>query len=313
MFDNVLGQDSVKKKLIALFETKRITNAYIFSGPEGVGKHMMAEEFSSMLIGKNVNNSSDYVLVDVKNGESSIKIDQIRNLNSSINIKPYSDYRIYVINNADKMTIQAQNALLKTLEEPSSYGIIILVTRNEQALLDTIRSRCMEVKFSPLSVDDIKSILISKGIESEQAELAAVFSRGSVSLAMEVSKKGDLNDFRRDIEGILDLLIIEKNKFEATRIAEYLKKYPTEIDKSLELMQLYIRDAILMRENVDPCLLINKDRQKIIRKLALSASIAQLGKILDILEKTSIKLSANCNFNSTVQAMALNINEVVDI
>lgn len=312
MFERILGQDTVKKRLCSAIESKRITNAYIFTGPDGVGKKMVAEDFASYLIGINVENSSDFTLIEPKKNESSIKIDQIRNLNSSIGLKPYSDYKIYVINDAEKMTVQAQNALLKTLEEPSSYGIIILITKNEQALLQTIRSRCTEVKFSPLSNRDIKKILSEHGIDEDTATMASIFSRGSASVALDMSNNSELNDIREMVESIIGFMIVDRNKFEVTRVSEYMKKYANEVEWIIELLKIYVRDAILYREGVGKELLINVDRIKIIRKMALSVSVAKLGKVMSILEEADRKLASNCNFNATIQAMALNIYEVVE-
>ncbi len=311
MFEGILGQEVVKKRLACAIKSKRVTNAYIFTGPEGVGKKLIAEEFASELIGIKAQNSPDFILIEAKKDENSIKIDQIRKLNSSMDLKPYSDYKIYLINDAEKMTIQAQNALLKTLEEPSSYGIIILITRNEQALLQTIRSRCTEVQFSPLNNKDIRKILLNKGLDEESASLAAVFSRGSASLALEISKDEEVNEIRNLVESIITNVIIDKNKFEVTRVAEIMKKYIKEIQWILELLKIYLRDAILYREGVDAELLINIDRIKIIRKMAVSASLAQFGKLMAIVEETERKLAANSNFNTTIQTMALNIYEVV--
>lgn len=311
MFEGILGQETVKNRLESAIKSNRITNAYIFTGPDGVGKKMIAEAFASSLIGINAKNSPDYILVEPKKGENSIKIDQIRNLNSNMGLKPYSNYKIYVINDADKMTVQAQNALLKTLEEPSSYGIIILITRNEQALLQTIRSRCTEVKFSPLNNSDIKKILKENGVDDNTITVSSIFSRGSASLALEISQNKELNEIRELVESLLNYMIIEKNRFEITRISEYMKKYSNETEWILELLKIYIRDAILYREGVGTELLINVDRMKIIRKTATSATVAKFGKIMSIIEETETKLSSNCNFNTTVQAMALNIYEVV--
>lgn len=311
MFDGILGQETVKKRLNSAIKSNRITNAYIFTGPEGVGKKLMAESFASSLIGINARNSPDYILIEAKKGESSIKIDKIRKLNSSMGLKPYSDYKIYVINDADKMTVQAQNALLKTLEEPSSYGIIILITRNEQALLQTIRSRCTEVKFSPLNSNDIKKILLDEGVDENTATVSSLFSRGSVSLALEISKEKEVNEIRELVESFVSYMIIDGNKFEVTRISEYMKNYADQTEWILELLKIYIRDAILYREGVATDLLINMDRMKIIRKMAVSTTVAQLGRAMSIIEESEAKFLANCNFNTTIQTMALNIYEVV--
>ena len=307
MFEGILGQENAKKKLEAVVKTKRTTNAYIFSGPDGVGKKMIAKKFAEKLIGITVDNSTDFTIIEPKKGASSIKIEQIRFLNGDINIKPYSDYKIYLIDNAEKMTTQAQNALLKTLEEPSSYGIIILITKNEQALLQTIRSRCTEVKFSPLTRNQVKEILLSKNVGEETANTASIFSRGSASLAMDISKGNELINLRTEVEKYIEYMIIEKNKFEVSMMKDKLIEYKSKIDKILELLKIYIRDAIIYRECADESLLINIDRRKIIRKIALKTTVAQLGRIMDEIEATDEKIASNCNFNTTVQTMALNI------
>ena len=118
MFERILGQVSVKSKLKRALETGNITNAYLLTGPEGVGKKMVAEDFAESLLGLRLENSPDYKCIGVKKGENSIKIDQIRDMIGDMSIKPYGDYKIFIIDDADKMTIQAQNELLKTLEEP---------------------------------------------------------------------------------------------------------------------------------------------------------------------------------------------------
>lgn len=312
MFENIIGQESIKNKLEYIVDSKNITNAYIFSGPEGVGKSMIAKEFASELIGIDVENSSDFVLIEPEKGENSIKIDKIRNINSNINLKPFSKYRIFLIDDADKMTHQAQNALLKTLEEPSSYGIIILVTKNEQSLLETIRSRCMEIKFSPISLDKVEDFLINKSVEKNLAKVSAILSRGSIGRAVELSTREELVEIRAMVKVILDNTINKKDLFETTRISEYIKSYTNQIQFFIEVFKLYIRDLIVYRETSNRDLVINKDDIDFIKKMSFNINTAKLGKVIDILDDTEKKLSANCNFNSTINAMANNFYEVVN-
>lgn len=312
MFENILGQELAKKRLSNLVKNKRISNAYIFTGPEGIGKKLMAKEFASCLIGMNVDNSSDFMLIEPKKGENTIKIEQIRELNSSVSLKPYSNYKIYLINDSEKMTVQAQNALLKTLEEPCSYGIIILVTKNEQALLETIRSRCIEVKFSSLSMENINKILKSKGVNSNDANVAAIFARGSANMALSISQNSEIISLRNDVEDYLSNVLLEKDKFKASIAAEFFKKDSDDISSIIQLFKIYIRDAIIMRDTPGTNMLINKDKENLIKRLASALSLSQLGEILSILNDTDNKLTANCNFNSTIQAMSLNIYKVVN-
>lgn len=312
MFERILGQVSVKSKLKRAIETGNITNAYLLTGPEGVGKKMVAEDFAESLLGLRLENSPDYKRIGVKKGENSIKIDQIRDMIGDMSIKPYGDYKIFIIDDADKMTIQAQNALLKTLEEPSAYGIIILVTRNDQALLDTIRSRCLEIKFAPLTNRDIRTILSEKGIDDDQAQVASIFSRGSASRALDICESQDLKLMRQDLESYLEIIFIDKNKYELARIGENFKAYAKDYTNLIDLFRYYIRDIVLLKEGIDPGLIINYDRLDLLRRLARELSIFKLGQIMDLLDEGQTKLTANCHFVTTIEAMALNIYEVIN-
>ena len=150
-FENIIGQDFAKKYLTNSIKKNKLNNAYMFEGMDGIGKKKFADELSKLLLDyENLENSPDYVVI--KPDGNSIKIAQIRNLQSDIVIRPHKDYKIYIINNAEKMTVEAQNALLKTLEEPPNYAIIILVTNNKESLLETIKSRCDIIKFSPIPI-----------------------------------------------------------------------------------------------------------------------------------------------------------------
>ena len=312
MFERILGQVSVKSKLKRAIETGNITNAYLLTGPEGVGKKMVAEDFAESLLGLRLENSPDYKCIGVKKGENNIKIAQIRDMIGDMSIKPYGDYKIFIIDDADKMTIQAQNALLKTLEEPSAYGIIILVTRNDQALLDTIRSRCLEIKFAPLTNRDIRAILSEKGIDDDQAQVASIFSRGSASRALDICESQDLKLMRQDLESYLEIIFIDKNKYELARMGENFKAYAKDYANLIDLFRYYIRDIVLLKEGIDPGLIINYDRLDLLRRLARKLSIFKLGQIMDLLDEGQTKLTANCHFVTTIEAMALNIYEVTN-
>ncbi len=312
MFEGIYGQEAVKKRLKNLIESDRMSNAYIFSGPSGVGKFLVAKEFSRQLLGISPDNSPDFKLIEAKKNESSIKIDKIRNLKADISIKPNGKYKIYIIDEAEKMTDQAQNALLKTLEEPSSYGIIILVTKNEQALLETIRSRCLDVRFSPLMIDDIQKILVDKGIDHDRVAVSAIFSRGSASLAIDIAQRQEFSDMRKLVEDYLILSLVDKKSYESTLFLDMFKDYSNQIGIILEMMTLYIRDTILYREGLSDLMMINKDRVNIIKKIGQAVGVGQLARLISIIDTTNTKLDANCNYNTSIQAMSLNIFEVVN-
>ena len=166
-FDKIIGQDFAKKYLTNSIKKNKISHAYMFEGIDGIGKKKFSEELSKILLdAENVDSSPDYI--NIHPDGNSIKIAQIRKLQMDIVIKPHNKYKIYTINQANSMTIEAQNALLKTLEEPPEYAIIILITNNKEALLDTIKSRCEIIKFLPISILDLSKYLISQGIDESR-------------------------------------------------------------------------------------------------------------------------------------------------
>ena len=169
-FSNIIGNDAMKQLLNNAINTNNLVHSYMFVGPDGIGKSLFAREFAKMLlclgnskaedacsscIKFNGNNHPDFRFFDSEDGKS-IKIAQIRELEEQISEKPIlSERKVYVINNGDLMTVEAQNALLKTLEEPPEYAIIILVLSNESKLLNTIKSRCTTMVFQKLSNEEL--------------------------------------------------------------------------------------------------------------------------------------------------------------
>ncbi|MDX5677865.1 DNA polymerase III subunit delta' C-terminal domain-containing protein, partial [Clostridioides difficile] len=283
--------------------------AYMFEGMDGIGKKKFADELSKLLLDyENLENSPDYVLI--KPDGNSIKIAQIRNLQSDIVIRPHKDYKIYIINNAEKMTVEAQNALLKTLEEPPNYAIIILVTNNKESLLETIKSRCDIIKFSPIPIEDLKRYLINTGIEEERAQLLAIFSRGSIENALNLSQSSEFSMMREDIQQYIQIML-DKNIVEILNIPNNMEKYRGKIIALLDMMINYFRDIIILKENVNKNMLINVDKLVFIQNMSGKISYSQLSKIIDIIEDAKSKIKSNCNFNISIQVMSLNIYEVI--
>lgn len=176
-FDNLVGNSKIKELLNNIVEGGNISHSYMFIGESGIGKLLFAKEFAKAIlceddINKPCNkcksciefeslNNPDFEVINPE--ESSIKIEQIRMMNKKVLEKPIvSQKKVYIINDSDKMTKEAQNSLLKTLEEPPKYVIIILITANENVFLNTIRSRCIKINFDKLENEDIKMVLLDK-------------------------------------------------------------------------------------------------------------------------------------------------------
>lgn len=308
-FEKIRGQRFAKKYLSNSIKSNMISHAYMFEGPSGVGKNTMARELATTLLEmENLFNSPDYI--EITPDGNSIKIAQIRKLQSAILVKPYKSYKIYVIDEAQKMTVEAQNALLKTLEEPPKYAIIILITNNKESLLDTIKSRCEIIKFTPIPLVEVADYLTQTGVDKNRASLLANFSRGSMQKAIELSESEDFHIMRDDVQKYVETFLTG-SMLDIMDIQSSIEKYKDNITNVLDLLVNYFRDIMMVKENVDSSMIINLDRLVFIKNMSTKITYSQLSKIIDIIEETKNKLRSNCNFNISIQVMTLNIYEVI--
>ena len=308
-FEKIRGQRFAKKYLSNSIKSNMISHAYMFEGPSGVGKNTMARELAATLLEmENLFNSPDYI--EITPDGNSIKIAQIRKLQSDILVKPYKSYKIYVIDEAQKMTVEAQNALLKTLEEPPKYAIIILITNNKESLLDTIKSRCEIIKFTPIPLVEVADYLTQTGVDKNRASLLANFSRGSMQKAIELSESEDFHIMRDEVQKYVETFLTG-SMLDIMDIQSSIEKYKDNITNVLDLLVNYLRDIMRVNENVDSSMIINLDRLVFIKNMSTKITYSQLSKIIDIIEETKNKLRSNCNFNISIQVMTLNIYEVI--
>ena len=308
-FEKIRGQRFAKKYLSNSIKSNMISHAYMFEGPSGVGKNTMARELAATLLEmENLFNSPDYI--EITPDGNSIKIAQIRKLQSDILVKPYKSYKIYVIDEAQKMTVEAQNALLKTLEEPPKYAIIILITNNKESLLDTIKSRCEIIKFTPIPLVEVADYLTQIGVDKNRASLLANFSRGSMQKAIELSESEDFHIMRDEVQKYVETFLTG-SMLDIMDIQSSIEKYKDNITNVLDLLVNYFRDIMMVKANVDSSMIINLDRLVFIKNMSTKITYSQLSKIIDIIEETKNKLRSNCNFNISIQVMTLNIYEVI--
>jgi DNA polymerase-3 subunit delta' len=219
--NNIIGHNEIKSELKNAISNNTVSHAYIFEGIEGIGKLTLAKNFARILLCleksteacgkcescKIIDNHPDFQIIDSEKG--SIKVDQIRQLGLSIALKPIaSERKVYIINNAENMTEEAQNALLKVLEEPPTYATIIIITSNKEKLLKTIKSRCSTLRFNGLSQDDINKYFNNESIN----EHILKYARGSIGKIIELKNKNYF-DTARNLKDALDkkdLLLINK-------------------------------------------------------------------------------------------------------
>ena len=193
MFENILGHGNVKKQLTSDFNEQKVSHAYLFLGTEGIGKKSLAIEFAKQLLNtNNLDTCVDYKYIEKLPDKKEIIVEQVRNkIVNDVYVAPATgSYKVYIINDAHLLNTAAQNALLKTLEEPPKYVVIILITNNEKALLTTVLSRIKKVNFNNLCNSDILAILKEK-YDTEIDESKLEYANGSLKVAVELSKVDD--------------------------------------------------------------------------------------------------------------------------
>ena len=247
MFENIIGNDEIKEELKKTINTKKIANSYIFSGIEGIGKRQLAREFAKNIMClqggdckdtcescKKFEEKSNPNYEEINSNEYKkdiITIDQIREkiVNKAYEKPIISNKKIYVINDADKMNEPAQNALLKTLEEPPHYVVIILIVSNDNAILPTIKSRCVIVKFNSLTNDEIKKII--GNVSDEELEILNGSLKGYSEIEEKVVQYKEIKNTieRLKNDQLLDVLnnsdILYQGKDEAINLLNYMNIY----------------------------------------------------------------------------------------
>ena len=272
MFEDILGNDDVKKYLTNCIENKNFSHSYIFSGIKGVGKYTFAKDFAKCILEDSM--MQDYY--ELGPDGKSIKVAQIRELQNVINIKPtFSKKSVYIIDDADLMTIEAQNSLLKTLEEPPEYAVIILIVHNERSVLSTVKSRCINIKFSKLSDKDIKKYFLKNDLNFEDKNIN-VFKVLDGSL-------NNIDFIKDDYDELLNLTVFVTN-LKKNKVINFFQDGSVFYDNHDKIIRLLEYLNILLFEN----------------------SYFQL---IEIVEKTKNKILMNNNFEMCIDYMILNFIE----
>ncbi|MEG0591635.1 MAG: DNA polymerase III subunit delta' C-terminal domain-containing protein, partial [Lachnospiraceae bacterium] len=242
---------------------------------------------------------------------NSIGVDDIREqINNDIMVKPYSGaYKIYIVPQADLMTVQAQNALLKTIEEPPEYAIIFLLTENAESLLPTITSRCVILKLKNIKDELVKKYLMEQmQIPDYQAELCAAFAQGNMGKAIMLATSSHFNEIKEEAIQLLKYI----NEMEVHEIIQAVKKamtYKIEISDYLDIIMVWYRDILIYKATKNVNRVVFAEQLKFIKERANKSSYEGLELILESLEKAKTRLKANVNFELTLELLFLTIKE----
>ncbi|MDP4181691.1 MAG: DNA polymerase III subunit delta' C-terminal domain-containing protein, partial [Bacillota bacterium] len=250
----------------------------------------------------------DIHIIDGSDG--SIGVDEIRTLQSDIILKPmYSPKKVYLIFDADTMTAQAQNCLLKTLEEPPSYAVIILTASNYEALMETIKSRVSRLSFKKYSKEEIKGALektIDKTIDN--MDFVVSFSDGVIGAALNIAGSDEFIKTRDETIEVVGKMVDSK-LVEIFDLMKFFEENKHNIDKVLDIMLTFYRDIMIYKKTGEENMLINSDKKGIILNNVNKFSAKKLGDNIEQIEKTRRILQQNANYQLSMEVMLMKLQE----
>ena len=327
-FGGVVGHEEIIAHLQNAIRRDKLSHAYIFSGEQGSGKKLLASLFAMTLQCQDrgqdaepcmqcisckkalTDNQPDIIHVTHEK-PNSIGIDEIRSqVINDVTIKPYeSPYKIYIINEADKLTLQAQNALLKTIEEPPAYAVLLLLADNPEALLPTITSRCVQLNLKPVGDELVKEYLMEQmHIPDYQAEVQASFAQGNVGKARQIAGSAEFEELTANALR----LVKHSRDLEVYELVDAIKAMSSDkqnIQDYLELFLIWFRDVLLFKATREVDHLVFKEEINSIKERAALSSYEGLERILEAIHTADSRLRANVNFDLAMELLFLTIRE----
>ena len=342
IFSKLIGNESVKSSLRQLLGAGRVPNSLLFAGPEGVGKKQFAFELARAFVCQEPGEKfvcgacppcTRIALFNTATSEKgddydhvffsghpdvglvipykrNLRVGAIRALEIQANFRPYeARARVFIVDDADKMTDGASNALLKTLEEPPSSTYIVLITSRPNLLMPTIRSRCQTMRFAPVSAMALETLLrTERGLGADDAGLVAQFTNGSVARALEF----DLHQFRSRREAQLANLekaLVKMDRQALLRASEQMNdaKNKELYEENLEILESLVRDIWLLRNDSGRAI-SNVDIRDDLKTLAASVSTEKLAATLEDIELLRQSFLVNINRRAATDALFMKMS-----
>ena len=307
--EDFIGFKNIIDGFMKRADKNTLSHAHLIVGSDGIGKSIVARIFALKILGKEIDHN--YVdMIHYRPKKASFGVDEVREIIEEVTKKPYEgDKKVIIIHEGSKLTVQAQNALLKTIEEPPTGVYIILLSESLEIMLDTIKSRCQIYKLTPLEKDDMIRYINRLGELNEDRLLAALaYGEGIPGRAEKMLQDESLAKLRGTI---VDLLKdIEKRN--SNTVLDYENKftsYKTEKEELLNLLASFIRDIIVYKELENKNIIINVDRFEDICELANSLSYKKLNSMLEHVKEARINLMNNTNYSMTISVMLIGFLE----
>ncbi|MBI4713399.1 MAG: AAA family ATPase [Planctomycetes bacterium] len=329
-FSNIIGQDSAVETFNRIISSGKLSHAYIFAGPDGVGKFLFARTLARNLLcetGQGCgrcracrmlgnNSHPNFRVIGVAEGKQTITIDDVRQIDEEMRLTPFvpvknavgRTYRIFIFNEADRLEEVAGNAVLKILEEPPRDSLFILVTAHPESLLPTIFSRCQVIRFYPLRNDDITNLFKERlKIDDNRARFLGCLADGSVGYGMQLhsQKLYEQRDYLIDnFPGVLTgadrTAIIESIMAYAKSVNHTAEGQRRVIIQQFKILGLFLRD-VLMSHYAPAFLPLNRDKTNLVNKWAKAITAQSARRALEQILQAEHYLKLNINSNLVLE------------
>ena len=329
-FSDIYGYETIKEHMQSAIRLGKVSHAYIINGGLGAGKKMLAGIFAKTLQCENMEESVNTCnkchyciqsdtgnqpdIIWVKHEKpASIGVDDVREqIIADMQIKPYSSrYKIYIIDEAEKLTVAAQNALLKTIEEPPSYGIVIFLKTNAHIFLKTILSRCVMLDLKPVKNSIVEEYIRNNyDVSDYECRFAANFAQGRIGRAKTIVESTEFAHLKQDVMHVIKNAK-DMTSGEIMAVVKDINNYKLTIDDYLDLMAKWFRDVLLFKSTNDTNYLIFSDEISLIKSQAQTMSYEGIQDILDSIDKVKIRLKANVNFDLCIELLIMAIKEAM--
>lgn len=327
-FDDIIGQDHIKEHLKGSITSGKISQAYLITGEVCQGKEFISRIFANALLCENPTDgvnpcgechpclqasagSHPDIIKVTHEKPNVVSVDDIRDqIVSTVAVRPFqSSRKIYIMNEAEKMTPQAQNALLKTLEEPPEYVVILLLTTSKTSMLPTILSRCIQLDMRPVEDKVVRQYLMKTlQIPDYKADICVAFARGNIGKARNLASSEEFDNIKNEAIRVLKY-IKTMDIGDMIKTLKRLEEYKVNSDDFLDIMMIWYRDVLLYKATMDAGAIVFKDEGAEVRRLASESSYEGIEEILNAVEKTKTRLKANVNFELAMELMLLTIKE----
>lgn len=322
-FEEIRGNTPLVEQLRRSAASGRSSHAYLFLGGAGAGKRLIANTFAKALQCEgekrpcdsckschafNHGNHPDVIYFQPLKSGKTYTIEDVREqLLETVDLKPFQyEKKIYIIEKADTLNIQSQNALLKTLEEPPAHAVFLLLAERAEAFLPTILSRVVVMKIRPLSAETIADYLMQAGHLAEESHILSAYAQGRIGQALELVEDEGFREMRQDILGKLEVLP-SMSEGDAYLLAKDLEGYKNDL-RFLDIMELWYRDLLTAKSLREEGYLIQRDKKDAIFRAAKEPA-ALLAKKAAAVRTARMRLAQNANFRLTMEVMLMDLKE----